>query len=187
MLSAAAAMPEVTAAVVKHLVDTQSLFDWQRFHLWKLALFLPSPIPAGLLDKAIEVSGSNLSDSVASQAIVFAGKFCSNSQRETLFLNHFKSHRSYLVQRAILVGIQELPVLVRERYYVRALEISSEHSELVDYIKTMSAPFYGNRSRSERVCRPDVGAADARILRGIGLVGGQTTRFRLSYSDFSYE
>lgn len=187
MLSAAAILPEVSAAIERHLVDSPSIFDWQRFHLWKLALFLPAPVSGRLLEKALEVSSSNLSEAVAAQAIVFVGKYCSNSQRETMFLDHFKSHRSYVVQRSILIAIQELPVPVRARFYARALDISAEHTELIAYLQAMSAPFYGNRLRSERICRSEVSTVDARILRGVGLVDGQTKRFRLSYSDFSYE
>jgi len=173
--------------VQRLLADQPSMFDWQRFHLWKLALYLPKPLPRAILDKAIAVSGSRLSEAVAAQAIVFVGKHGDNTQRELLFGNHFTPQSSTLAQRAVLIAIQELPERQKEYLFKRALEINSDHMELVKYLSNLSSPNYGEKLRTERHCMETPRKVETYLRRGIGLVGGKIVRFRLSRRDYDYE
>jgi hypothetical protein len=85
------------------LIKNPSMFDWQRFYLWKLATAIPTQIvPKELFEKAKDVSISTLSDNVTSQCIVFIGRHSDNTTRENLFINLFSAQKSYIIQRAIL-------------------------------------------------------------------------------------
>lgn len=171
----------------KLLVDDPTIFDWQRFYLWKLALYFPNPFPKILLDRAIASSGDDPSDAVAAQAIIFVGKFGDNTQRETLFSTYFTSSKSYLIQRAVLIAIQELPEDQRNYLYKRALEINSDHKELVEYIANLTSLNYGEKIRTQRHCAEEPREIKVRIRRGVGLVKGKIVRFRLSRRDYDYE
>lgn len=176
----------ITAAE-RLLVERPSVFDWQRFHLWKLALRASSPLPKKLLDQAIVVSRSGVSNGEAAQAIVCVGKHGDNTQREGLFRSSFTAQRSLLVQRAVLVAIQALPEEQRNYLFQRALEINSDHKELVDYLSNLQAPNYGERSRPERHFKEVPRKVETRIRRGIGLVGRKVVHFRLTAQDSDYE
>src|SRR5690606_29370423 len=76
---------KVVSAAVDLLVTRESLFSWQRFYLWRLALHLPRPVPASLIARARHVAGTFESDAVAAQAIVFLGAVSDNTEREALF------------------------------------------------------------------------------------------------------
>lgn len=186
MLSQAPA-EQIIPIVEKLLVDQVSLFDWQRFYLWKLVLHLPAPLTSKLLEKAREVSSSTLSEAVSSQAILVVGKFGTNALREGLFLDQFTTQRSFGSQRAVLIAIQELPLEVREKFYRRALEVIPEHRELVMYLQSLPQPQYGTPRRTERVCKDVPTDLKADILRGIGMVNGVVRRFRLTYGDYDYD
>jgi len=176
---------KVSLILKELLVEKPSMFDWQRFHLWRLATSLPTElIPGELFDKAIEVSSGTLSDNVVSQSIVFLGRHSDNTKRENLFNHLFTSQRSYIVQRAILIAIQELPT--REYYYKRALEINSEHQELINYITKRETPNYGIKTRSVRHCQERPRRIEHIIKRGIGISKGSISKYRLSRYDYDY-
>ncbi len=128
---------DVVSVLQKLLIDKPSIFDWQRFHLWRLALYLDSTLPVPILNQAIKAVAEDKSSAVASQAAICVGKYGSNTQKETLFSDHFTSQKSYLVQRAILIAIQELPSPVRDQLYDRGVGINSDHKQLVEYLKTI--------------------------------------------------
>jgi hypothetical protein len=142
-----------------------------------------------LLEKAVEVSSSTVSDAVTAQAILFVGRFGRNPQRENLFLDQFKSQRSYVVQRAVLIAIQELPTEARDRFYARALDLIPEHKELIEYLQSLAAGAvdYGTKKRSARVPKETEPEFKSTLLRGVGLVGGEVKRFRLTVSDYQYD
>jgi len=166
-------------------LEKPTMFDWQRFHLWRLATGLPRDlIPDILFEKAVEVSNSTLSDNVSAQCIVFLGRHSDNTARENLFARLFSAQRSYLIQRAILIAIQELPT--KEYYYQRALETNSDHKELVDYLNHRDEPDYGIRIRSTRHCQEEPKPIEHVIKRGIGFAAGTVTTFRLSRHDYDY-
>jgi len=139
------------------------------------------------MTKAKEVCGSTISEPVTAQAIVCFGKHGDNDERESLFTRYFNAQKSYIIQRAVLIGIQELPEPQRESFYRRALKINPEHRELVNYLSGRQSPNYGIRRRMERPCLEVPKKVEARILRGVGLVKGKPTRFRLTYGDYDYE
>lgn len=175
----------VTPMLKEMLVERPSLFDWQRFHLWRLATALPySLIPPDLFIKAVEVSNSTLSDNVSAQCIVFLGRHSDNIARESLFARLFTAQRSYLIQRAVLIAIQELPT--KEYYYQRALEMNSDHKELVEYLNQKDEPDYGVRGRTSRHCVQEPRPVAHVVKRGIGLSAGAVKTFRLSRDDYDY-
>jgi hypothetical protein len=134
--------------------------------------------------KAEEVGASTISNSVASQAIVFAGRHGDNTLRENLFARHFTSQRHYLVQRAVLLAIQELPN--RDFYFKRALELNSDHRELIQYLQESKESDYGIRTRTTRRCVQEPIEFQHMVRRGIGLVEGKATSFRLTRGDYDY-
>ena len=175
------------AAAEQRLAERPSVFDWQRFHLWKLATNAPGPLPEKLLDQAILVSRSGVSHAETAQAIVCVGRHGDNTQREGLFRSSFTAQRSQLVQRAVLIAIQALPREQRDYLFRRALEINPDHRELVDYLSSLESPNYGEKKRPERRCKEVPRKVETRIRRGIGLVGGKVVRFRLTQQDSDYE
>ena len=176
---------DVGNALKDLLVDDPSLFDWQRFHLWKLATQLPTGLlPRELFGRAREVNSSTLSENVAAQSIVFLGRHSDNTERENIYARLFSAQRSYVVQRAILIGIQELPS--REDYYHRALETNADHQELVDYLLQCEKPNYGIKIRASRTCKEEPKPIKQIIKRGIGMAHGRITTFRLCSSDYDY-
>jgi len=182
------ARPDANASAVlkEYLIDRSSLFDWQRFQLWRLATQLPRElIPEELFAKATEVSGSTLSENVAAQSIVFLGRHSDNTARENLYARLFTTQRSYIVQRAVLIAIQELPS--KGYYYQRSLEVNSDHTELVTYLSQRGSPDYGLRFRSTRHCEEEPKVLEHVIYRGIGLAKGKVTTFRLSRLDYDYD
>ncbi|MCE2953336.1 MAG: RNA-directed DNA polymerase [bacterium] len=186
-LLSATASQAVTDSVVDLLVTNESLFSWQKFHLWRLALYLPRPLPEILISRAKAVAGSYESDAVAAQAIVLLGAVSNNTERESLFNANFTRQRSYLVQRATVIAIQELPVTLRDRLYELALAWNADHTELIEYLRTQSEPNYGISRRQARTC-PETPTVVAPLLRrGVGLVNGIRTTFRLSSSELDYE
>jgi hypothetical protein len=179
---------DVVKAVEELLVDRPSMFDWQRFHLWKLALYIPKGrATPKLLERAGSVATSPLSDNVTSQAIVFLGKHGDNVERESIFVRLFTPQKGYVVQRAILIAIQELPKDTRNHFYARALQVSGEHKELVDYLANRDAADYGMRTRAKRHCLEVPRVPQRIISRGVGLARGRVTRFRLTRHDYDYE
>lgn len=178
---------EVVHEARRLLLEEPSLYNWQRFYLWKLLLHCDVSDAQELIPEAIETITRNVSDLEAAQAAVFAGKHGDNTVRDTLFSRHFSPQRPYPVQRGILVGIQELPTAQRDVFYERAVETRPGHAELVDYLKSLDAPDYGIRKRAERECSTEPLSFETYVYRGIGLVGGKVTRFRLSRSDADYD
>jgi len=175
----------VTRVLTELLIERPSIFDWQRFHLWRLATGLPTElITNALLTKAKEISQSAISDSVSAQSIVFLGRHADNTVRENLFTRLFTTQRSYIIQRAILIAIQELPT--KEYYYRRALEANSDHKELVEFLNQCEQAEYGIKKRSVRHCQEEARPVNHVIKRGIGLSKGNIETFRLSQLDYDY-
>jgi hypothetical protein len=178
---------DVINEVKSFLVDKPSLFDWQRYYLWKLGIACPLPHPPGLMEKALEVSGSTLSDLVTSQAIIYVGKHGDNVARESLFSAHFTAQRSYPVQRAVLIAMQELPKSTLDYYYRRALEINTDHKELIEYLYSLGSPQYGDKKRDVKKFLTIPRVVETKIQRGVGLIEGKIVHFRLSRNDYDYE
>jgi len=176
---------DVKELIKELLVERPSLFNWQRFYLWRLATHLPRElIPDELFAKATEVSQSRLSENVAAQSILFLGRHSDNTERENLYAKLFTAQRSYVVQRAVLIAIQELPA--KDYFYKRALETNSDHQEVVDYLLHQDPPDYGIKPRSIRHCEAEPKPLEHIIRRGIGLTKGKVTTFRLSRYDYDY-
>ena len=176
---------DVKGLLKELLVERPSLFNWQRFHLWRLSTYLPRElVPDELFTKATEVSQSTLSENVAGQSVVFLGRHSDNTERENLYARLFTAQRSYVVQRAVLIAIQELPT--KDHYYKRALETNSDHQELVDYLLHRDSPDYGVKTRPTRHCEEEPKPLEHIIKRGIGMAKGKVTTFRLSRYDYDY-
>jgi hypothetical protein len=173
-------------ALDRYLVTEPSQFAWQRFHLWRLALRLSPPLPGQLLSAAQVSAASTASSLVAAQAALVLGKHGDNTQREALF-RLFTPQAPYAMRRAILLALQELPLPLRTRYYERALQVNSDHAELVRWIQALKTPTYGERVRTDRTCKDVPLTVEVHFLQGIGLVDGRVTHFRLSRDDYGYD
>ena len=171
------------------LIKEKSLFDWQRFHLWRLLTNYDAPIPnlEKLIAEAKSIATNHVSELEASQAIIFIGKHGNNTDREALIAGNFSAQQSFVIQRAVLIAIQELPSASREKFFSRAMQINSEHKQLVQFLTNLSKPDYGRKLRTERRCTPEPRQVTISIKRGVGLVRGRHTTFRLSGSDLDYE
>ncbi len=170
---------DVVTVLQELLVDEPSVFAWQRFHLWRLALYLNSTLPITILNQAIKAVAEEESHAVASQAAVYIGKYGSNTQKETLFSDHFTSQKSYLIQRGILIALQELPSPVRDQLYDRAVEINSDHKQLVEYLRTIAEPNYMTRLKPTKCCVDVPVEVEPPENDGLGLVDGEVIRFPL--------
>jgi hypothetical protein len=180
---------KVLAELDRLLIKEKSLFDWQRFHLWRLLTSFDVGV-TGLerfLGVAKSVATNHVSELEAAQAMVFVGKHGSNPDREALFASHFSSQKSYVIQRAVLLAIQELPANIRNRLYERAAQVNSEHRQLITYLSGLQTPDYGKGPRQERHCRPTPPKLTTAVKRGVGMVRGKPTRFRLARGDLDYE
>lgn len=163
-----------------------SVYNWQRFHLWRLVLSAHE-IPKDLLSHAKSVATNPVSDLEAYQAIIVLGKHGNNNDRESLFTQLFSPQRSYPIQRALIIAIQELEPNLRRRFYERACTLNREHNQLVEYLKSLPNPNYGIRPHRNRSLRTDPNKFEVHIKTGIGLVGGEVKRYRLSRSAYDYE
>jgi Reverse transcriptase (RNA-dependent DNA polymerase). len=90
----------------KLLKEDPSVYNWQRFYVWKLLVARPQ-IPDSLKSLALSTAMSSASVLEASHAIVCYGKHADNQQREALYAQHFSPQKPYPIQRAILVAIQK--------------------------------------------------------------------------------
>ena len=175
---------ELDAALVQHLHSTPSLFDWQRFHLWRLANSLPGRFSQELERAAHREADRRDIPQVAAQAIVCLGHKLENDTRQQLFGRHFTAQRSYPVQRAVLIATQELPSAVREPLYARAVQMNRQHTELVRYLSELKEPDYGALTPlPQRACAEEPEERELVIASGVGLVEGARIEFRLT-TDF---
>jgi hypothetical protein len=108
-----------------------SVYNWQRFYLWRLVL-IADTAPPELLAQARSAVTNPVSDLEAYQAILTLGKHGNANDREALFTQFFSPQRSYPIQRALLIAIQELDAGLRRRFYDRALTLNREHTQLVE-------------------------------------------------------
>lgn len=178
---------EILPAASDLLIKHRSLFDWQRFHLWKLLTEYAEEIPDEFFTEAKSAINSPISDLVAYQAIVFLGKHGGNAIREQLFYEHFSAQKTYPVQRAIVIAIQELHPEVRERCYERVQKITRDHEQLIDYLKNREAPDYGVRLRQSRSFAEPPREISESIRSGVGISRGKRVAFRISRAIFDYE
>lgn len=168
------------------LVKDISVYNWQRFYLWKL-LTARDSIPQELFDAALRTLTSSVSELETSQAIICYGKHADNQQRERLFSQFFTAQRTYPIQRAILIAIQELHSELRDKFYTRALSISCEHKQLVEYLKALEQPRYGVVVRTPRSLPAQPRKIEIGISRGVGIKNGKVINYRLSRNDYDYE
>jgi hypothetical protein len=163
-----------------------SVFNWQRFYLWKL-LTASVAITPELLSKAKSTINNPISDLEAYQAIICIGRHGDNQDRESLFVQYFSPQRSYMIQRAILIAMQDLPKERRSKLYERAVQACPDHAQLVQYIEELEESRYGIRMRPTRQLPEQPRAVQTDIKRGVGKVQGKLVRYRLSRNDYDYE
>lgn len=163
-----------------------SVYNWQRFYLWKL-LTASKAISPELLSKAKSTINNPISDLEAYQAIICIGRHGDNQDRESLYVQYFFPQRSYVIQRAILIAMQELPVERRSKLYARAVQTCPDHTQLVQYLEELQEPRYGIRMRPVRQLPNQPRVVRADIARGVGKIQGRVVRYRLSRADYDYE
>ncbi len=178
--------------VIKGLIeliasDNSSIFEWQRFWIWKTLLTLPGKAHKRFIKKAEELSSFSHSDFDAAQAIIFLGKYGDNSNRQRLFEACYSVQKSYLIQRAILIAIQQLTTKTRDRFYEKAINITPGHKELIEYLKSLDTANYGEKIRQDKTCATKAIDIKYSVSRGLGLVNGKQKSFRLSYCDYDYD
>lgn len=171
---------------VNLLCNDESIYDWQRFYLWRLVLTADA-MPAKLLLQAKSAVTNSVCDLEASQAILVLGKHGTANDREALFTQFFSPQRSYPIQRAIIIAIQEIDPKLRQRLYQKVLTVNREHTQLIDYISSLAAPNYGIKPLRNRVLKPEPNTFTVTLKTGVGLVNGHVTRYRLSRSDYDYD
>jgi hypothetical protein len=173
-------------AVDQLLRGDASVFNWQRFYLWKL-LTASNSITPELLSKAKSTINNPISDMEAYQAIICIGRHGDNQDRESLYVTYFSPQRSYPIQRAILIAMQELTVDRRSKLYARAIQTCPDHTQLVRYLEELQEPRYGVRMRPVRKLPEKPRSVQAEIARGVGKIQGKIVRYRLSRTDYDYE
>jgi hypothetical protein len=178
--------PSWIEAVDPLLRSDPSIFNWQRYYLWKL-LSASDHVSPELLARAKSTINNPVSDLEAYQAIICIGKHGDNQDREALFVQYFSSQRSYPIQRAILLAMQELPVERRTKLYARATAACPDHTQLVAFLSELGLPRYGVKLRPLRQLPVEPRKVEAELKRGIGTVRGRVVRYRLSRGDYDYE
>lgn len=168
------------------LLNDASVYNWQRFYVWKLLIARPK-ISDEIMGFALSTAMSPVSDLEAAQAIVCYGKHANNQQREALYAQHFSPQKSYPVQRAILIAIQEMHPDVRGKLYKRAVTQCPEHTQLVQYLEGLENPRYGIIKRAVRLLPEQPREIETGIARGIGVANGEVVQYRLSRRDYDYE
>jgi hypothetical protein len=143
---------------IRLLNSDPSVFNWQRFYLWKLLTARPN-LPKELHEFAYSTITATASEIEAAQAIVCYGKHANNQQREMLYVQHFSVQRPYPIQRAIIIAIQELEAQLRGKFHKRALATCPEHTQLVAYLNKLESP----RSEPLREPRRPFGVSHAAI------------------------
>lgn len=168
------------------LLKQPSLFDWQRYHLWRM-LTHADTVPADLLEAAKTSVKVGVSTLERAQCAICVGRHGSNGEREQLFAEHFSAQTPYVIQRALIIATQELPRALRERLWGRALQINTDHRQLVSYLADRERAEYGHYRRPRRECLAEPKALNVFLKVGVGLVQGKRTTFRLSRSHYDYE
>ncbi|MCD4498157.1 RNA-directed DNA polymerase [Chromobacterium vaccinii] len=168
------------------LQNDKSVYNWQRFYVWRLLIARPD-IPDSLKNLALSTAMSPISDLEAAQAILCYGKHANNQQRESLYAQQFSPQKSYPIQRAILLAIQEMHPDARGKLYKRAIDQCPEHTQLVQYIEELDAPKYGITTRAMRQLPEQPRPIEMAIARGIGKSNGQIIQYRLSRRDYDYD
>ena len=163
-----------------------SPFEWQRFHLWRIAVSLPVGTASSLLPVASALRPGSESELVLSAAIAFIGRHGSNALREEVF-SRYLGTSSIVIKRAIAVAIQELPQEQRTTLLGRLVRRDPEQTELVQTLLALETPAYGVRQRPQREVRPTPRPVQAPLRRGVGLVSGQRVNFVFSRRDYDYE
>lgn len=183
-------LPVVDETVLDQVRDLlfrkPSLFDWQRFHLMRL-LTHTEVLPPDLLECVKTTARVGVSILERSQAILCVGRHGSNTDRERTFAELFSAQAPFVIQRALIAAIQELPLALREQLFDRALKINSDHRQFVEFIRERERATYGERPRTLRRCREEPREISVFLMSGIGLVNGARTTFRLSRSHYDYE
>lgn len=128
-----------------------------------------------------------MSELEAYQAIICLGKHGCGQSREALFVRHFTSQRPFVLQRAILIAIQELITDVRARFYRRAVEVNSDHTQLVSFLSDLDRPNYGVRLRPQRRLPAEPRVVSSTVKRGVGMISGRVVNYRISRHDYDYE
>lgn len=168
------------------LITRPSLYDWQRFHAWRM-LTQTAAISPDLLANAKTTVRIGVSLLERSQATICVGKHGKNSDRENLFAELFTTQSPYPLQRALIIAIQELPGELRDKLFEQALKINSDHKQLVEFLKSQNAPDYGEHLRLVRRISETPQEAKPIIRGGVGLIGGMPTTFPLSSSKYDYD
>ena len=165
----------------------KNIFDWQRMYLWELLIRAEKPIQPRLLELARPVARSSTCDAVSARAIILVGRTGDNIVREQLYHELFARQTSWIIQRSVLIAIQELPREKLDRFYDQAVKIEPEHTELVEYLRTVQKPIYTVYQRQEITIPPEERSVVDVVNRGIGKVNGKVVTYRLSRFDYDYE
>lgn len=133
------------------------------------------------------MAANDPSQVVRAQAAVAFGRHADATGRETLSSRFFNAQSPYIVQRGVLIGIQELPEPQRGKLFERATSMVSEHTELCKFLLELQSPYYGGKHRELRECAPAPRKINVILQQGVGIVRGSPVRFRLTYGDLDYE
>lgn len=176
----------VMQEVREMLSGRPSLFDWQRFHLLRMLTHCAA-IPADILECAKTTARVGVSMLERSQAILCVGRHGINTDRERLFTEQFSAQVPFVIQRALIAAVQELPTALRDRLFERAVQVNSDHRQFVAFLRELEHPNYGERPRATRHCREEPREVTVFLKSGVGLVHGAKTTFRLSRAHYDYE
>lgn len=178
--------PDFNNALLDLTVTKPSIFDSHRMWCWRALASVPDRPSKPVLERAKELAQSTLADSVSAQVILLLGRHGTNADTEFICDSCFSLHRSYLVQRAIIVACQTLPQLTRTRFYDRVRRDTPEHNELIEFILSRSDPLeIQMRTRPTRSYVTEARPVEPRPSRGIGVVAGQVCRFPLARYGFA--
>ncbi|MCD9523699.1 hypothetical protein GLP14_12820 [Photobacterium carnosum] len=172
--------------ITTHLIIEPSLFNWQRYHLIRLLISIPSANTKDVRDYLWSVSRGEISLHEAYIAIICLGKYSSDEERIVIFERFFKCQSSIVIKRAVLIAIQELAIDIRNKLYKSAVDISPQLDMLVNYLDVIEEPDYGVSNWSNK--RMFDNLTPKRYMRkGIGMVDGKRVQYSLSKSDCSYD
>lgn len=129
------------AMLIEFLRGEANIYEWQEMWILDALLRFPSFKPEDLeLFKQIAFK-KNKHPLCRGKAVLLLGKYGDNHQRYELTKKYYEE-TDFLVRRAILLGVQELPKAERNSFYGKVKVVDPDQNVTINFIKSRHKPIY---------------------------------------------